>query len=86
MKITIHPKAALNYFVRCYEGTKCNDPGVYHDRFRVRRLELMQGKSFEVAEEYPLHFITEPIDYISDIGEWVDKRDVCFIERSQPCL
>jgi hypothetical protein len=77
MRITIDPKAALRYFIRCYEGKRHNDPNVYHDRFRLRRLERMAGKTFEVAEECPDLYITEPIDGISDVGEDVDKRDVC---------
>lgn len=87
MQIKIHPNAAHNYFARRnagrphrldFAGCHAWDAGgPYHDRFRLARLERMQGQWFDVQEEYPDHVVTEPIDGISDVGELIDKVDVC---------
>lgn len=57
--VTIHPKAALNYFIRCYEGCLRGDTGVYHNRFYLKRLEALQGRTVNAIEETRYLVVTE---------------------------
>ena len=77
LRIKIHKNAANDYHARCYAGVRSNDTGVYHDRFRVARLERMGGKTYDVQAETADFFILEPNDDdgLCDLGELVDKRD-----------